>query len=110
MERCRVWTLGSSPLLCSREEGGALVTMNRTSLAHWQLHSQKELEDSGSMSFSCEKPPAETSNSVQGAQGRARSREQLGCIQVLQSEQVHSAPWCRAWGMFVVGNMKETST
>ena len=69
-----MWTLGSSPLLCSREEGGALVTMNRTSLAHWQLHSQKELEDSGSMSFSCEKPPAETSNSVQGAQGQGQVR------------------------------------
>ena len=102
-----MWTLGSSPLLCSGEEGGALVTMNRTSLAHLQLHSQKELEGSGSMSFSCEKAPAETSNSVQGAQGLARSGEQLGCVQVLPSEQVHSAPWCRAWGMFVVGKMKQ---
>ena len=69
-----MWTLGSSPLLCSGEEGGALVTMNRTSLAHLQLHSQKELEDSGSMSFSCEKAPAETSNSVQGAQGQGQVR------------------------------------
>ena len=81
--------------------------MNRTSLAHLQLHSQKELEGSGSMSFSCEKAPAETSNSVQGAQGQGQVRGTIGCFQVLPSEQVHSAPWCRAWGMFVVGKMKQ---
>ena len=61
------------------------MTMNRTSLAHLQLHSQKELEGSGSMSFSSEKAPAETSNSVQGAQGQGQVR---GTIRVCSGSAI----------------------